>query len=958
MTKIKVCSQFAVRSSQFAVRISHFAVRKFSDIIPIWFITKKDQEEDRLCNSSHHAEKELTQSFFLPTLFINQNNIKMTKLYRIFKTQLLLAVVLFGASFGFAQNGLVQVPTNCNVIEVGPGVVGGVLGAGGKVGPGGIVGMPDDVLPNGGTFTFIPPAGGVVGSAIKWSLLGDLSNTSVAPFYGAPTQPADGLTATIMSYNKKGRPSEATNYALARSKGRVSVGYSFTVGLCVYSYNVTFDIFKTFTTAPPIVGPACIDLGFPVTYSVDQVASDNAGDAIGFDSYYWSGLGSVAIVLNSNYYSADNSSITFTPTTLPLGTVLKCCIGKLNANTIPSGPGPDPVGATVYSNCNTKNLNILPQKPVLSITNLCVDTSVNTVPLTFSGSPAFVSTYTYTWSNVGNLWTVTGTPGNWVLNKNGDNNPGILTLIINNNAGCLPVTYTYNIKRTFVQSATFGIAGPSCISQGGAANNYALSSVANLNAVSWTSSPVGLQLTNGTGAQANTVNIIAPTTSAAGRYTLTATSAAPCAGSVNFTIDVRPPTPSFTTAASLPVAGTSPSCVIRNSGFPVTFTCTPITVTSLSVPTYQWGIPAGWTLAGGSVNPSSVPSITLLPGGTATSAALSIYATVTNSGVVSGCRSGGTNGFTVNYNPVAPTGVTLSAGCFTAGIIGTKTLTITNAQNFGTYTVTSNPAGLIGATAPTIVISGATGTITFPTTGATGTYTITVTHNGVLPLLPAPQVPICGSASSTPTASFTIAAGTAAWAIGFPSYDISAGGSDVYRVNTQPAGTSYLWYHGPATITNLSQLVAIPFPNANPNVSFSPSANQLTLFGATAIPLPSTDIYCIVTPGGGGCPVAIKAIKGTHGIARQTNTSSGGIKDTIKEISVYPNPSNGSFVIKLDKETVNAKAILFDLNGKEIGFYALTKGENTVEKNGLPVGVYNLILDIDGITETQQIIIK
>ncbi len=44
-------SQFAVRSSQFAVRSSQFAVRKFGDTIPIWFITKKDKEENRLCSA-------------------------------------------------------------------------------------------------------------------------------------------------------------------------------------------------------------------------------------------------------------------------------------------------------------------------------------------------------------------------------------------------------------------------------------------------------------------------------------------------------------------------------------------------------------------------------------------------------------------------------------------------------------------------------------------------------------------------------------------------------------------------------------------------------------------------------------------------------------------------------------------------------------------------------------------
>ena len=884
----------------------------------------------------------------------------MTKLYRFFKAQLLLVVVLLSATMGFAQ--VVQVPANCNVINVGPNTVGGVLGAGGKVGNGGIVGMADPSP--GGTFTFIPPLGAVIDPLIKWQLLGDLSSTTTTPNYGAPTQPANGTTATILSYNKKERPSESGNYTLARSKGRVTVSYAvISAGTFTCGSSISFDIFKTFTTSPPIVGPDCVVIGQPVTFSVDQVASDNAGDAIGFDSYYWSN-----VPQNSTfYYSADNSSITFTPTALT-GTPLKVCLGKLNASIIPSGPGPNEVTTpfTTYSTCATKPLNELPKKPVLTIPNLCVSTNTTLLNFGFTNAgsptdPLFISTYTYTWSNVGNLWSITpvvGQPGQWNFNRNGDNNPGILTLIINNNAGCLPVTYTYDIKRTFTTSVTpfFGIIGSNCISQNQTPSNYALSAVANLNAVTWSSTPAGLQLTNGTGAQLNTVNVVAPSTAPVGRYTLTATSAAPCAGSVSFTIDVRPPTPTFTTATT-PIVGSSPSCVIRNNGFPVTFTCTPITVAAGGVANYLWGIPAGWTLAGGSVNPSSVPQITLLPGGTAVNASLSINARVSNAGVVSACTSSGTNGFTVNYNPVVPTGVTLSAGCFTTGIIGTKTLTISNPQNFGSYVVTSNPVGLIGAAAPTIAIVGSVGTITFPTTGASGTYAITVTHRSFIPALPAPQIPICGVATST-AVNVTIAANTAAWAASFPAYDPTVGGSDTYRVNTQPAGTTYQWFYGPtpATLSSTTQLVAIPFPNSNPLINFSPSGNQLSLFGNAALGLPQ--VYCIVTPGG-GCPVAISAPKGTHGIAnRGINASQNVSNEIIEAITVYPNPNNGNFVINLDKDSTNARATLFDNNGKQIGVYTLSKGETRVEKAGLAAGNYILVLDLDSKTETRQLLIK
>ncbi len=863
----------------------------------------------------------------------------MKNFKHFFKTQLAVAFVLLSVNFGFAQ--VVSVPSNCNVIVTNT-LLGGVYGLGGKVTDGGIVGMPDPT--GGGTFTFGAFGTNIIGPAVGWTIKGDLSTVNALSipldplsYYNAATQTASGVSTNIVTYNKKLRPSENVSTqspnnvaAWARSKGRVTVGFTIVNGSFSCGNTMTFEVFKIFpgsvqlnpaniliqpTNLPKIVGPDCIVAGQPVTFSVDQVASDNANDAIGFDSYYWSGLPlSGNIALNSLYYSADNSSVTFTPTVATPLTLI-CCLGKLNANIIPSGSGPDPVLGTLYNACVSKKVGILPTQPNLSITGLCVDTSNSVLNFNFIGTPIYDNTLNYVWTNPGNLWSITpGTPGTWNFNKNGDNNPGILTLTITN-GGCAPAIFNYNIKRSFVAPLT--ITGANCIVQGAPASNYALSPVANLNAVTWTSSPAGLTLTAGTGSQINTVNIVAPTTSAVGRYTLTATSLAPCESSINYTIDVQPPTPLFTTTLTTPV-GTSQSCVLRTGGPTVIYTCKPIVVASPGVASYLWGIPAGWGIAAGYTNPSTTPSIGLIPGGTAASVQVAVTARVTNAGVLSTCQSN-TTGFNVNYNPVAPAIAAITCWNTSMPMPATKTLTITNVQNYGSYTVTPNASLFSGAS-----VSGGTITLNNPVFLNTGTYSIVVNHNN------GTCTPI---ASTTLTFSVTAAASSVAYA-GATAF------ADNYTYSLLLGETFVAWQVNNATVTANGTTVGI-------------LGTQLSLAGTSAI----SNVSVIVSSG--GCLKRIYSPTiGTRGAARQASASSGGTKDAIRGVTIYPNPNNGNFSIKLENFTESATASLVDITGKVFGTYTLKKGDNKIENAGLASGNYFIQLTVDGKTETRKIIIK
>jgi hypothetical protein len=822
---------------------------------------------------------------------------------------LAIAIVLSTVTATVAQNGFqtVTVPPNCIVVSTNTGA-GGVLGAGGKVTAGGVVTMPDAGTPNGGTFTFASTT--PIGPVVSWSLSGDLSNTAtignvlgVAGNYNGQTQPPNGTSATIISYNKSYRPSEGTspsNASWARSKGRVSVSYTTEVLLCpgVYiSGALSFDVFKTYTASPitnvpKIVGPTCVKVGVPCTFSVDQIASDNANDQIGFDKYYWTGL--PAVVANSIYYSADNSSITFIPSTSTPFT-LRCCYGQAN----PWNGGTTTTRAVTGTTCVVTSLvGILPSEPTVSTSSTqllsttfprCVPTGTGLNPFTIS----YNSPFTCTWTMPNTGWTIASqTSSSVTINTNGFNNPGVLILTVTNGS-CTPFTTTYQVNRTFTSPSVAiapVVATNTCVALGSNNNLFSISSSASANPTTWTITPT---LPIVPSSPNSTVAVNVPSTASAVAYTLTARSTA-CPGNITSQFRVRPNVPTITGS----------NCIVQGALTPQTYTC----VATPGVTNYTWVFPAGWNAANFT---TTTNSITVTP--SSATAVLNGTVTVTANGVV-GCNNSAN--FTITYASQAPTGV--QASCFSVGIAGQGSVTFTNPLP-GNYTAT-----MISTAGGTNVIQGnvtpSGNTLTFNTSALTaGTYNITITHNSG-----------CGTSATSTT-------------------QITVNPNSIIQFNP---GTSQDQYFA---------ITGIPFPQYEwqtctaAGVCTPRGTNQpvLTLNGTP--PPPAGNQVCVTVYSlGSTCKTRICINQGTYSRPLNTNES----VESIEGVSIFPNPNSGNFNIKIADFKKEATATLYDFNGKKIQDFTLTKGVNNIENESLAKGTYILFISVDDKTEAKQIVIK
>ncbi len=671
----------------------------------------------------------------------------MKKLFNLLNTQLVLLVVLFGAT---AVAQVVQVPSNCRVVVAGTG---GTLGFGptGKVGQGGMVAMPDIQLVSpftanqGGSFTFIPPVVVPAITTATWTLLGDLSNTLVSNtafgvtgnFNGA-TNPPSGLSATILSYNRRFRASEGVGLPLlkqnwARSNGQVRITYASCGG------SLTFNVYKNFSqtittivapitpvaAVPIIVGPDCLKPLTQYTYSVDQIVSDNADDAIGFDSYYWTGLPAALVSASTTYTSADKSSITFTTGTTVSTFTLQCCYGRVNPNTADGGISTlSNLVSGTHTTCVSKALLIAPVAPsYVTAPPTCVATGTVASPALFSVVyPNVLGGQTYTWTATNTGWIDNGTlsattftpvvnttTGNTTLTVNtaGNNNPGVLTLTITGN-GCDPAIFNYQINRNITTPltivSTIG-STTNCFASTSSNNNFTISPT-NSNGVEWYLTAVGstipITITGVALVNANTATVTLNTTgAAAGSFLLNVrSSTATCnSTSINTTINIQPAAPVFTTG--------TPSCVVRSTTGITTVAVTPVA----GATSYTWA-----------TVPASAPGITITNGTTANPTIVFNSATGVNSVTLSvtangvnGCNSPTTTKV-INYITVA---TNFSGGVFndqyavsgTCGPVTSWTLStgVTPFIVSTTYTATTGNITITGTNNNNLQVSGTTG---------------------------------------------------------------------------------------------------------------------------------------------------------------------------------------------------------------------------------------------------------
>ncbi|WP_298223887.1 T9SS type A sorting domain-containing protein [Flavobacterium sp.] len=680
----------------------------------------------------------------------------MKNFKHIFKTQLALAFVLLSANFGFAQT--VTVPSNCTVVLPGTG---GTVGAGGKVGYGGLVSMPDQqaiapYAPNqGGSFTFNQPSGVTTAS---WLLKGDLthkvfsssvniiippSTTSITVTgnFNAAVQTTTGLIVDIFSYNKAFRPSEylaPSNKDWARSNGRVTV--SWDEGLCGKS--MYFDVCKRFTnstgsTVPAIVGPNCLKPNTVYTYSVDKIVSDNANDAIGFDSYYWSGI-PAAYYQNNNpdfYTSADGSSITFKTGATVSPITLQCCYGRVNPTTINVDGGPSfflntPVGT--HTTCVTKSIVAAPLQPVFSAVSANL-TSLSTMNLAVNpsaclptGAANFTLTYpnsgpgqSYVWTSSNPNWTfsnnTTATTTTTVTPQAGDNSPQTITLTITGNS-CDPAVFTYKINRSLAAPLVIAptVALNTCLNSTSSGNTYTVPNSTG-NTITWTiNNPSGL--TGITLGNANTPTVTVNTAgTAAGTFDLVATSSF-CSGSITLPITVKPSLPVFTT--------TSPTCMLKGA---TGITTIQVDTTAPGTPTtgYVWDLTGapGWSNVGTvAQQTSSTPTFTAGTG------AGPVIIKVSNG--VSPCNSAQASR-TITYSTIltAPNSSTsfcdqyaVTCGTVNSWIINGTTYTVsgTNFTISGNNLSICGNSGAVTSVSANVTVNGTTAVLVAPSLGTHG----------------------------------------------------------------------------------------------------------------------------------------------------------------------------------------------------------------------------------------------
>ena len=868
-----------------------------------------------------------------------------------FKTQLALAFVLLSASIGHAQ--VVTVPPNCTVVLAGTG---GTVGAGGKVGNGGLVSMPDQLsaspyTPNqGGNFLFNQPSGVTTAS---WQLKGDLSYKktqssvmvtiipnppiTVTGNFNAASNPPAGLTADIWSYNKTFRSSEylaPSNVNWARSNGRVTV--SWDEGTCGKS--MYFDVCKKFTnstgsTVPAIVGPTCLKPNTVYTYSVDKIVSDNVNDAIGFDSYYWSGI-PLAYYQNNNpdfYTSADGSSITFKTGATVYPITLQCCYGRVNPTTINVDGGPSfflntPIGT--HTTCVSQNLILEPTAPTyVTAPPTCHPTGTASFNIVYPNIPVTTPLTTYAWTAPNTGWTigapVVGATNTTVTVTTPNNNPGALTLIIN--GPCLPVVINYQINRSLTGSIIAPVTtstGSTCMLAGSSNNQFNLGG-ASANNTTWTltTSPIagsGVTLASVLGQPSSTIAVnIASNATINTTYTLTATAntvPACNATSATYTFNVKPLTPTIS-----PASGSS-ACVVKGALTAQTYNCTASTGAS-----YVWSFPAGWSASSFT---TTTNSITVTP--SSTTAVLNGNATVTATGLNS-CDSVLSANFPISYQPIIPSAITFSNSCFNFGLPTSGTITVTNVPSpfYGTYTVTSTPAGLFSSYS----VNATTGLISFTTTAtASGSYTLIIKHDTTA------LTPNCGTAQNAVGFPVTVAGNGATITTAVDPTPATPGGCDTYNVTGAPAGSAIQWFLNGSTT---------PLASNTTTIFIQPNGLQLQLCGAITT---NTSVCAQVTFGGCTTRVCAPSV-GTHGTARLSSPK-------LKGVTIFPNPSDGNFTIQADNVKENATATLTDMSGKRLGIYTLSKGENKIKTKNLSSGTYIVILQIDGKTESRQLIVK
>ena len=522
-------------------------------------------------------------------------------------------------------------------------------------------------------------------------------------------------------------------------------------------------------------------------------------------------------------------------------------------------------------------------------------------------------------------WTL---PSGWI----GTSTTNSITSVASSTSGNITVTAKNacgsSTNQTLVVTVNASIpAAPGTINGdtnvcGASSNIYSIAAVTGATSYTWTL-PVGWTGISTT----NSLSAVASTTG--GNITVTANNA--CGSSIAQTLTVN-----MNTAPTLPAAisGNETICATSSNTYSIT------AVTDAT--SYTWTLPGGWT------GTSTTNSIT------STSSTTSGNITVTANNA---CGSSSNQTLVVNVNasiPAAP------------GTINGDTTVCGASSNIYSITAVS------GATSYTWTLPGGwTGTSTTNSLSAVASTTggnITVTANNA-----------CGS-SATQTVIVTVSGGSALSQPGPISGNASVcpASSNTYSITAVSGATSYTWtlpsgWIGTSTTNSITSVASSTSGNItiSANNSCGSSAAQTLSLTVNSVDTSVSQSGAILTAGASGAVYQwINCIDNTP-ISGQTNQSftastngnyavivlqntcsntsscynifSVGIIENNSSmiIIIYPNPSNGKFIIEM-KQMENGVIEIYNALGEKVYQSILLSTHNvtTIDLSMQPKGIY------------------
>ncbi len=680
-------------------------------------------------------------------------------------------------------------------------------------------------------------------------------------------------------------------------------------------FTATIDICKRFNIPDDvtnlqnrIVGPTCITQGDTVTYSVAPWVTLSDPNNAGLDKYRWGYSANLRMSDREEYYSADESSTTFTADQVE-GAWLKTTLGVCN---FPENGGTQ-VPLELY-------LQQTPEEPELMYKNelvswddeLCLPLSAADKPMSITVNN-YDPTLTYKWENLEG-WGQVIFENNGILTFTPRDDAREIRLIVESDCGVK--IYTLKIVRSFEEGINIienEREGSTCLSQGDRVRFNVLGAN-NAMKMSWRvdDESNGWSIVSGDENEARPYIIV-------GSGPTTIYAEAGCGDVINIPVQVKPEAPIINKANQCLDAGDNTT--------QITFDFT----ADANATSYEWEFPVEWS-SNAVNNTTTNPTITITTDGE-TPGTIRVKAI--------GCdESDWSNSVSVNFNPVKPE--IKQDGCLNVGLEGETYFYVTNHKEGQTYTWTIDPAfgeQDFSYSPPTNDPS----RIKVNTLGNVGNdFEITAIASNDCGDSPASEIFYVNMTNPYLVDSYQ------------PRPNSSTGQRrEIYVESVESgvinvSGFTFAWYlNGSLVTTNNLDYLAISelgggdmaFPDAFPNG-----------YAEVIITEPSGCKYLVETSWGNSLRSAkIASFKSFNAIEEEVNL--------VSDIIIAPNPANNIVTVTLP-ETSRGSALLLGLDGKLIERKLINSSETEFDVSTLPNGSYIISVSQNKKRYSKQIIIN